>query len=77
MYASLLGISDALHLDVFDQPAMQVLFSNLLGFTEGRWHGDHESHGRFLEFCQSGPFIVSRFLIIRRKIFLKRMKQGK
>jgi hypothetical protein len=30
MYASLLGISDALHLDVFDQPAMQVFFSNLL-----------------------------------------------
>ena len=35
MYASLLGISDTLHLDVFDQPAMQVLFSNLLGFGQG------------------------------------------
>jgi hypothetical protein len=30
MYASLLGISDALHLDVFDQPALQLFFSNLL-----------------------------------------------
>ena len=30
MYASLLGISDALHLDVFDQPASQGFFSNLL-----------------------------------------------
>jgi hypothetical protein len=30
MYASLLGILDALHLDVFDQPAEQVFFSNLL-----------------------------------------------
>jgi hypothetical protein len=30
MYASLLGISGALHLGVFDQPAWQVLFSNLL-----------------------------------------------
>jgi hypothetical protein len=29
MYASLLGISDALHLAVFDQPALQVFFSNL------------------------------------------------
>jgi hypothetical protein len=31
MYASLLGISDALHLSVFDQPAKQVFCSNLLG----------------------------------------------
>jgi len=30
MYASLLEIPDALHLDVFDQPALQVFFSNLL-----------------------------------------------
>ena len=30
VYASLLEISDALHLDVFDQPAKQVFFSNLL-----------------------------------------------
>ena len=30
MYTSLLGISGALHLGVFDQPAWQVLFSNLL-----------------------------------------------
>jgi hypothetical protein len=30
MYASLLVISGALHLGVFDQPAWQVLFSNLL-----------------------------------------------
>jgi len=30
MYASFLGISGALHLGVFDQPAWQVLFSNLL-----------------------------------------------
>jgi hypothetical protein len=30
MYASLLGISGALHLGVFGQPAWQVLFSNLL-----------------------------------------------
>ena len=29
MYASLLGISDALHLDVFDQPVQQVFLSNL------------------------------------------------
>jgi hypothetical protein len=29
-YASLLGISGALHLDVFDQPAEQVFFSDLL-----------------------------------------------
>jgi len=29
MYASLLGISGALHLGVFDQPAWQVLFSDL------------------------------------------------
>jgi hypothetical protein len=30
MYASILGISDALHLDVFDQPAEQVFISDLL-----------------------------------------------
>jgi len=30
MYASLLGISDALPLSVFDQPAKQVFWSNLL-----------------------------------------------
>jgi len=30
VYASLLGISGALHLGVFDQPAWQVLFINLL-----------------------------------------------
>jgi hypothetical protein len=30
MYASILGISDALHLDVFEQPAKQVFFTNLL-----------------------------------------------
>jgi hypothetical protein len=27
MYDSLLGISDALHLDAFDQPALKLLFS--------------------------------------------------
>jgi hypothetical protein len=30
MYASLFGISGALHLDVFEHPAKQVFFSNLL-----------------------------------------------
>jgi hypothetical protein len=30
MYASLLRISDALHLDVFDQPALQEFFSHVL-----------------------------------------------
>jgi hypothetical protein len=30
MYASLFGISGALHLDVFEQPEHQVFFSNLL-----------------------------------------------
>jgi len=30
MYASLLGMSGALHLGIFDQPAEQVFFSNLL-----------------------------------------------
>ena len=30
MYASLFGISRALHLDVFEQPEHQVFFSNLL-----------------------------------------------
>ena len=30
VYASLLGISGALHLDVFDQPAQEVFFSGLL-----------------------------------------------
>ena len=30
MYASLLEISDALHLDVFQQPALQVFFRNPL-----------------------------------------------
>jgi hypothetical protein len=29
MYASLFGISGALHLDVFEQPEWQVFFSNL------------------------------------------------
>jgi hypothetical protein len=48
-----------------------------LGFREERWHGDHEGHGPFLEFCQNGPLLASRFLIIRRIIFLKRMKQDK
>jgi hypothetical protein len=33
VYASLLEISDALHLDVFDQPAKQVFFSKLLRQT--------------------------------------------
>jgi hypothetical protein len=31
MYASLLGISGALHLDVFDQPAQPIFFTDLLG----------------------------------------------
>jgi hypothetical protein len=31
MYASLLGISGALHLDVFDQPAQSIFFTDLLG----------------------------------------------
>jgi len=31
LYASLFGISDALHLAVFDQPEQQVFFSNLIG----------------------------------------------
>ena len=30
MYASLLGISGALHMGIFDQPAQQIVFSNLL-----------------------------------------------
>jgi hypothetical protein len=30
MYASFLGISGALHLNIFQQPAHQVFFSNLL-----------------------------------------------
>jgi len=30
MYASFLGISDALHLDIFQEPAQQLFFSNLL-----------------------------------------------
>ena len=30
MYVSLFGISGALHLDIFEQPAKQVFFSNLL-----------------------------------------------
>jgi hypothetical protein len=30
LYASILGISDASHLDLFDQPAYQLFFSNLL-----------------------------------------------
>jgi hypothetical protein len=30
MYASLFGISGALHLDIFEQPEEQVFFSNLL-----------------------------------------------
>ena len=30
MYASLPGISGALHLDIFDQPAQWVLFCDLL-----------------------------------------------
>jgi hypothetical protein len=29
MYASLFGISGALHLEVFEQPESQVFFSNL------------------------------------------------
>jgi hypothetical protein len=33
LYASLLGISGALHLDVFDQPAEQVFFSDPLVLT--------------------------------------------
>jgi len=33
MYASLLGMSGALHLDIFDQPAQRVFFSNLLDDT--------------------------------------------
>jgi hypothetical protein len=32
MYASLFGISDALHLPVFEQPAEQVFFSKGLEF---------------------------------------------
>jgi hypothetical protein len=31
LYASLFGMSGALHLAVFEQPAKQLLFSNLLG----------------------------------------------
>jgi hypothetical protein len=31
MYASLFGISGALHLAVFEQPEQQVFFSDLLG----------------------------------------------
>jgi hypothetical protein len=34
MYASLLGISGALHLDVFDHPARQSFFSNVLMITD-------------------------------------------
>jgi len=30
MYVSLLGMSGALHLDIFDQPAQRVFFRNLL-----------------------------------------------
>jgi len=30
MYASLLGISGALHLDIFDQPVQQVFLGDLL-----------------------------------------------
>ena len=30
MYASLFGISGALHLDIFEQPEQHVFFSNLL-----------------------------------------------
>jgi hypothetical protein len=30
MCTSILGMSDALHLDVFEQPVTQVFFSNLL-----------------------------------------------
>src|SRR5574340_129194 len=33
MYVSFLGISCALHLDVFEQPEEQLLFSNLLGLA--------------------------------------------
>jgi hypothetical protein len=36
LYASLLGISDALHLSVSDQPAKQVFCSNLLGTRRER-----------------------------------------
>jgi hypothetical protein len=35
MYASILGISDALHPDVFEQPAGQGFFSNLLEPYQG------------------------------------------
>jgi len=34
MHVSFLGISGALHLDVFEQPALQVFFSNLLGSSQ-------------------------------------------
>jgi len=33
MYASLLGISGALHPDVFDQPARQIFLCDLLAFS--------------------------------------------
>jgi len=34
MYVSLLGISGALHLAVFEQPVKQVFFSDLLGLKK-------------------------------------------
>ena len=37
MYASFLGFSGALHLDVFDQPAYHVLFTNPIDHKPG-WH---------------------------------------
>jgi hypothetical protein len=33
MYASLFGISGALHLDIFEQPEEQVFFSDLLDLS--------------------------------------------
>jgi len=36
-YASLLGISGALHLDVFDQPAQEAFFSDLLVSSKPYW----------------------------------------
>jgi len=35
MYASLFGISGALHMDVFEQPEHPVFFSNLLRGGKG------------------------------------------
>jgi len=35
MYVSLLGISGALHLGIFQQPAQQGFFSNLIGIDKG------------------------------------------